>query len=260
MGALGTLAARRFQLMVRTPRELFVPLLTPLLFALVIAPALKAALHTSTQYEAFVALGTVGLLVPLNSLFSGLSVMVDRESGAQRELLAAPVPRSALVVANLLVALAITSLQIATLIGAAALRGISLDVSASRIGWFLGASVLLALAMSGVAEALASRVERQEEYVARVPAIAIAPWFIAGALFPISALPGALEAISKVLPLTHALAVLRYGMLGDAHGLRELWGSGSVTGHLALSLAVLAAFATATITLAVRSFARSAVA
>jgi ABC-2 type transport system permease protein len=170
------------------------------------------------------------------------------------------VPRSALVVANLLVALAITSLQIATLIGAAALRGISLDVSASRIGWFLGASVLLALAMSGVAEALASRVERQEEYVARVPAIAIAPWFIAGALFPISALPGALEAISKVLPLTHALAVLRYGMLGDTHGLRELWGSGSVTGHLALSLAVLAAFAAATIMVAVRSFTRSAVA
>ncbi len=103
---LAPLAARRFQLMVRTPRELFVPLLTPLLFALVIAPALKAALHTSTHYEAYVALGTVGLLIPLNSLFSGLSVIVDRESGAQRELLAAPVARPVLVIANVIVALA----------------------------------------------------------------------------------------------------------------------------------------------------------
>src|SRR4051794_41961546 len=84
MGALGTLAARRFQLMVRTPRELFVPLLTPLLFALVIAPALKAALHTSGSYEAFVAIGTVGLLVPLNALFAGLSAIGDRHGGGPR--------------------------------------------------------------------------------------------------------------------------------------------------------------------------------
>jgi hypothetical protein len=52
---LATLAHRRFQLSARTPRELVVPLLTPILFALVIAPALKQALHTSAAYEAFVA-------------------------------------------------------------------------------------------------------------------------------------------------------------------------------------------------------------
>src|SRR3954454_24889355 len=88
IGPYATLVRRRFQLTVRRPRELFVPLLTPLLFALVIAPALKAALHTDDEYEAFVALGTIGLLVPLNALFSGLSAIGDRDSGAQRELLA----------------------------------------------------------------------------------------------------------------------------------------------------------------------------
>src|SRR5437870_12801559 len=89
---IATLARRRFQLTARTPRELFVPLLTPVLFALVIAPALKEALHTSAAYESFVAIGTVGLLIPLNTMFAGISVIVDRENGAQRELLAAPVP------------------------------------------------------------------------------------------------------------------------------------------------------------------------
>src|SRR5213080_65313 len=94
LSPLATLSRRRFQLTARTPRELLVPLLTPILFALVIAPALKAALHTSASYESFVALGTVGLLIPLNMMFSGIGVIVDRESGAQRELLAAPVPRA----------------------------------------------------------------------------------------------------------------------------------------------------------------------
>ncbi|HVH51949.1 MAG TPA: hypothetical protein VM690_07375, partial [Gaiellaceae bacterium] len=53
-GALRTLALRRFALTARTPRELLVPLLTPVLFALVIAPALKTALHTSASYESYV--------------------------------------------------------------------------------------------------------------------------------------------------------------------------------------------------------------
>src|SRR5215475_15195803 len=79
LAALNILARRRFQLSVRTPRELFVPLLTPILFALVIAPALHVALHTPVSYEAYVAIGTIGLLIPLNTMFSGLSVIVDRE-------------------------------------------------------------------------------------------------------------------------------------------------------------------------------------
>src|SRR5437764_180668 len=105
LSPLVTLAQRRFELTARTPRELVVPLLTPIMFAAVIAPALMTALHTATSYEAFVAVGTVGLLIPLNTMFSGLSVIVDRESGAQRELLTAPIPRSSLVLGNLVVAL-----------------------------------------------------------------------------------------------------------------------------------------------------------
>jgi hypothetical protein len=54
----------------------------------VIAPALKNALHTSASYESFVAVGTLGLLIPLNTMFAGIGVISDRENGAQRELLA----------------------------------------------------------------------------------------------------------------------------------------------------------------------------
>src|SRR6266536_5255955 len=129
IGPLSTLARRRFQLSARTPRELVVPLLTPLLFALVIAPALRDALHTSAAYEAFVATGTIGLLIPLNTMFSGLSVIVDREAGAQRELLAAPIPRALLPLGNLVVAFAVTALQVGVLLGVARARGIHFDIS-----------------------------------------------------------------------------------------------------------------------------------
>src|ERR671935_2829256 len=132
-GPLATLSRRRFQLTARTPRELVVPLLTPIMFALVIAPALKTALHTGSSYESFVAIGTAGLLIPLNTMFAGIGVLVDRHEGAQRELLAAPIPRALLVLGNLVVALAITGLQVAVLVAVAVARGIHFDASTGGV-------------------------------------------------------------------------------------------------------------------------------
>src|SRR5437899_1843607 len=157
-GPLATLAHRRFQLTARTPRELVVPLLTPIMFALVIAPALKTALHADAGYESFVAIGTVGLLIPLNTMFAGLGVIVDRVSGAQRELLTAPIPRGLLVLANLAVAVAITALQVGVLVAVALARGIHFHASSGGILWFAGAGVLFTAGMYGTAEILATRV------------------------------------------------------------------------------------------------------
>ena len=255
---LATLARRRFQLTARTPRELLVPLITPILFALVIAPALKAALHTGTAYESFVATGTIGLLIPLNTMFSGLSVIVDRETGAQRELLAAPVPRPLLVLGNLVVALAVTAFQVLALIGFALARGIHFDAGATGILWFAAAAILFTVGMYGVAETLAGRVPKAEEFIARVPAIAIVPWFLAGSLFPIKALPGFLEWLARFLPLTHGLALVRYGLLGDATGLDNIWQMSDSTTMAALSLVVVAAFALALTAVAIRVFMRTA--
>jgi ABC-2 type transport system permease protein len=258
IGPLATLARRRFQLTARTPRELLVPLLTPILFALVIAPALHAALHTGASYEAYVALGTVGLLIPLNTMFAGLGVIVDRDTGAQRELLAAPVRRALLVFGNLVVAFAVTALQVGVLIAAAVARGIDFNASGTGVLWFLAAAALFTVGMYGAAEILAGRVPKQEEYIARVPAIAIAPWFLAGSLFPITAMPAALAWIAKFLPLTHALALMRYGLLGDGAGLHNIWGMSDATAMAGLSAAVLGAFALLLTAASVRAFTRRA--
>jgi ABC-2 type transport system permease protein len=256
---LGTLAARRFQLSVSTPRELIVPLLAPIMFALVIAPALKEALHTSTAYEAVVATGAVGLLIPLSTILAGLGVIVDRESGAQRELLAAPIPRLLLVLGNLAVAFAITALQIAVLIVAALVRGIHFNASVVGVAWFVAAASLFTVGMYGVAETLASRVPKAEEYIGRLPVVAIVPWFLAGSLFPISALPSFLTWFAKILPLTHGLALVRYGLLGDSSGLHNIWSMQSATLMAALSLTIVGVFAAALTALAIRTFNRTAV-
>ena len=184
-----------------------------------------AACTPKLDYTAFVSIGTVGLLVPLTTIFAGLSVIVDRDSGAQRELLAAPIPRALLVLGNLAVALALSALQIAVLVGVAALRGADFHVSATGIAWF----AVAALRLRGL-HVRRGRDARQPHPQSggvhrRHARVAILPWFFAGALFPISALPGALTAFAKVLPLTHAMALMRYGLVDPrGTGLHDIWG------------------------------------
>ena len=261
--ALLTLARRRASLTSRTPRQVAVPLLGPILLALVVAPALKVAtggLHSHIDYTSFVGVGAVGLVVPLSCVFAGLSVLVDRHSGAQRELLAAPVPRSYLVLGNLVVAIALAALQVVVLIGLTALRGGTFHITAEGIAWFAGATLLFTVFIYAVAEALASRVTKQEDYVGAVPAVAILPFFLAGALYPIGAMPGPLTAVAKVLPLTHALALMRYGLIDPSgKGLHDIWGMHNVALEAWLSLAVVAVFAVAMMAIAIRAFSRSVV-
>jgi ABC-2 type transport system permease protein len=262
--AVLTLAARRAALTARNPRQIAVPLLTPILFATVIGPALRTGLgglRSNLDYTAYVSVGTVGLLVPFTAVFAGLSVIVDRDSGAQRELLAAPIPRALLVLGNLAVVLGLAALQVTALIGVAVARGAEFDVSVAGAAWFAAAALAFTVLMYAIAETLASRIPSQEEYVAATPALAVLPWFFAGALFPIGALPAALTTFAKVLPLTHAMALMRYGLIdGSGGGLHDIWGAGTSTATAAwLSLAVVVAFAAALGAVAFRAFARSAV-
>src|SRR5438552_9770361 len=150
LAPLATLTRRRFALTAHTPRELLVPLLTPILFAVVIAPALAktvGSFQPGIDYMTFVAIATAGLLVPINTMFSGIGVIVDRETGARRDLLAAPIPRPLLVLGNLAVAFTITALQVVVLVGAAVLRGADFHATAPGVLWFVGGASLLTIGM-----------------------------------------------------------------------------------------------------------------
>ncbi len=259
--AAPTLAMRRLALSVRNPRALVLPVMNPVLFALVIAPALAntvAGPAQQTTYMTFLALATMGLLIPLNSLFFGIGVVVDRQQGAMRELLVAPIRRSSIVLGNMMAAIAITSLQTVVLIGLSVARGADY-VTSTHVLWFVGATLVYTVLMYSVAEVLATRLPTAEAYTAAIPVVAIVPFFFAGSLFPITALPGWLSAIAKALPLTHALALFRYGLTPSSgvRALHNIWGMTNVTAMAVLSAAVIAAYALLAFVAAVRLFTKA---
>ena len=72
--------------------------------------------------------------------------------------------------------------------------------------------------------------------------------------------PPALTAIAKMLPLTHALALLRYGFIDPSgRGLHDICCMGNVTAEAWLSIGVLGLFAAALTAISIRAFTRSAV-
>ncbi len=261
LGALRTLTGRRLALTLHTPRAILLPLATPVLIAVVIAPALAktAGRVGSIDYMTYLAIGTAALVIPLSCMQAGLGVIVDRKTGAQPDLLAAPVPRPLLVIANLAAALVASGLQLAALVAFSAMRGATFQTTMTGVIWFVAAAVGLAVATYGIAETLANRIGQEEEYVNAIPMIGIAPWFIAGSLFSIHALPGWLAVFARFLPVTHALALMRYGIV-DPHAsdLHAIWGMTNPTVMAALSLTVIALYAAALTYLAIRVFTRKA--
>jgi ABC-type polysaccharide/polyol phosphate export permease len=165
-----------------------------------------------------------------------------------------------MVLGNLIVALGLAALQALVVVGLSALRGGVFHITGAGIAWFLGASLLFTVFMYGLAETVASRVSKEEDYVGATPVLAILPFFFAGALFPITAMPAVLADIAKVMPLTHALALLRYGFIDPSgRGLHDIWGMHSVTTEAWLSLVVVAAYAVALTAIAIQTFKHAAV-
>lgn len=259
--AVATLTRRRLRLSLRSPRAVIVPLAAPVLFALIIAPALANRIApgaSRTEYMTFVALSTAGLLIPMNCLFSGLGVIVDRQQGAMRELMVAPIRRSSIVYGNLVSAVALTTLQVVVLVVVSALRGASY-VWGARTLWFVVAALVFAILMYALAEILTVRMPSPVEYMGAVPAMAIIPYFLAGSLFPITSMPAWLAAIARVLPVTQALALFRYGLTGSVgtSALRDIWGLQSGTTMALLSTLVLVLYSLVFLNGAIRLFTKA---
>jgi ABC-2 type transport system permease protein len=174
-----------------------------------------------------------------------------------RELLVAPIRRGSIVLANLVAAVVVTAAQVTVLIVGAALRGAQFEAGRHLV-WLVAAALALAVFVYGLAEVFATRIDNAEEYTALVPPIAIVPFFFAGTLYPLTSLPGWLAGIAKLLPLTHAVALFRYGLTGQGtQALHNIWGESDTAQMAVLSLLVLVAYAAAALVLALRLFSKA---
>lgn len=253
---------RRLQLSLKGADAMIGQLASPILWVLVVGPALASTLGQLTpgvDYYTYVAVSQIAFVVPFTAMFAGTTVIRDRLFGVMPELTVAPIRRFVYPLANAAATLTIAAAQTVLMLALAEARGAQLDLPAGRLVWLVAGAALLCLALYGCAETLAHHLPRFEAYGPLIPAIGVTPFLLCGSYYPLDGLPGWIQAISKILPWTHAVALIRYATMRSGSGLESIWHGTSPTQMALLSTAVLAAYALGGLSLAVASYRRTTI-
>lgn len=245
MSAALTLAIRDLMNVVRSRSQLYSSMLTPLLFLVFLGNGVSRGLQPSNlsagNFTAYLVAGTVVMTSVFSSTFASASYYRDRDSGVMRLLLSTPHSPRALIFGKSLAALAIGVVQsLVVLLVAAPFVDFEWQHGVlAGIGIALLAVSLLNLMLTGLAQALASRIQTMQGFHLLMNLALFPLLFFSGAFFPIEDLPGWLRVMAFANPLTYAVDALELAAYaGGRDGFIGLGVDFAVLGVLALAVYV----------------------
>lgn len=202
----------------RSKSRIIGALSTPLTFMVFLGPGLSSGFQfRGGGYVdiSFFAPGFISMSVLFASLFSGVSIIWEREFGILKEILIAPVSRFFVVLGKAAGGVTIAMIQ-----------GILIMIIAIFIGVnyisFIGVLASIAvMSLSGIGFigfgiALASKIESHEGFQMIMSFLTMPLVLLSGAFFPISNLPVWLKGLVYVNPLTYGVEALRWCLLGSS--------------------------------------------
>lgn len=188
----------------------------PIMFLLIFGGGLRNAMAANdfgVDYVKFIFPGIIALNVMGVAIFSSLSTVWDREFGFLKEILAAPVPRSAIALGKASGAAIIASLQAVVLLMLAPLVGVRFGFVAV-LGLF-AFTVLLAFAVSGLGLVIASRMRSMESFGIVMQVLVFPMFYLSGSFFPLTNVPIWMKVASRLDPLTYGVDAFRRILLAD---------------------------------------------
>jgi ABC-2 type transport system permease protein len=248
---------------VRAKARIITGLVQPVLFLFVLGGGLSPLVGNAggLDFRKFVFPGVVAMSVLTTAIFSAVSIVWDREFGFLREMLVAPVSRASLVLGKALGGTTVAVLQGTIMLALAPLVGVRL--TPLLVVEVMGASALMAFALTGFGLLIAGRIKRMESFQVVMQFLLFPMLFLSGALFPLHGLPSWLSVLTKFDPVTYAIDPIRR-LVFAAQDLTPAaagrFGTGvELFGHVLQiwsELAIVAAFATVFMALSVRAFSK----
>lgn len=190
---------------------------TPLLWLVVFGTGFGAAVRfggIAGGYQAFLFPGIIGMTVLFSSLFSGVSVIMDRQYGFLKEMFVAPISRSSIVFGKALGASTTAMIQGTIILLLAFLLNIQLTVLGFIAAMII--MIIMSLGLVGIGLFISAFMESMEGFNLIMNFVVMPMFFLSGALFPISNLPEWLTAAVYIDPLTYGVDALRYAILGKS--------------------------------------------
>src|SRR3954464_9894701 len=185
-------------------------LIQPLLFLFVLGGGLSQLSAASTggvDFKTFIYPGVLCIAVLFTAMFSAASIVWDREFGFLREMMVAPVRRSSIVIGKCLGGATVASFQGVILLALAGAVDVPYD-PALILGVF-ALQLLLAFSITAFGVMVAVRITQMQSFMGLMQMVVMPMFFISGALFPVSNLPGWLPVLNRIDPLTYAVDPMR---------------------------------------------------
>lgn len=228
----------------RQPSRLAGALGQPILFWLLIGSGMAGTFRmagSDVGYLQFFYPGVVLMVVLFAAIFTTVSVIEDRHEGFLQAVLAGPGSRPALVIGKALGSAAVALSQAALFLLLAPAAGFPFG----SVHWplLLASLALAGIGLAALGFAVAWAVDNVQGYHAIQMTLLVPLWVVSGAMFPPSDAHPAFTAVMRANPVAYAVSAARRALAGPA-------AAGALPGTALRDLMVLAAFAAATLSLA----------
>ena len=201
------------------PTELFTRALQPALWLLVFGQVISRGHVVDTgglPYLHFLVPGILAQSVLFIAIFNGISVIWERDLGVVHKFLASPTPRAALVLGKALGGGARALVQAVVIVLLALALGVQVRSDPAAVAGTLLLIVLGAAVFSTFSLIIACLVKTRERFMGIGQVLTMPLFFASNAIYPTSMMPGWLQVLSHLNPLTYQVDGLRALLLVGA--------------------------------------------
>ncbi|WP_072687044.1 ABC transporter permease [Rhodococcus marinonascens] len=166
-------------------------------------------------YLDYLAPGIIAQSALFVAIFYGIQIIWERDAGVLTKLLVTPTPRAALVTGKAFAAGIRAVAQAVVVVIVAALLGVGMTWNPLRLLAVVVVVVLGAAFFSCLSVAIAGVVLKRDRLMGIGQAITMPLFFASNALYPVDLMPGWVQVISRVNPLSYEVSALRGLLIGQ---------------------------------------------
>jgi ABC-2 type transport system permease protein len=189
-------------------------LVQPVLFLFVLGTGLSSlaskGLPPGVDFKTFIYPGVLSMSVLFTAIFSAASIVWDREFGFLREMLVAPVSRSAIVIGKCLGGATVSTFQGIIILALAGLAGV--PYNPILIVTVIGELLLLSFTLTAFGVMMAARIKQIQAFMALTQMLVMPLFFLSGALYPLRGLPAWLTVLTRFDPITYVVYPMRHAV------------------------------------------------
>lgn len=168
------------------------------------------------SYLSYLAPGIICMGLLFGSVFSGVSVIFDRQFGFMKEMLVAPVSRTSIILGKILGGAVTASIQGIILMAVAGIMGAFVLTPALIFGALaaIGVMLLITAGFVGLGVAIGSTLNDFHAFQLLSTFVIWPLFMLSGAFFPIDAVPLPLQVAMLFDPMFYGVELLRWCLLG----------------------------------------------